>query len=169
MNTNKEFDTVMELYRMTVRSLLSGNKPGLVPNASHRHASIIIEELVRSSQLKFHAYCGKMSRDVWTDDVMEQIRLADSRHVDIRIVTSEPVEQIPPFLSGKVSVLDINSMGDLSDAFRNISHFSVADGKSLRLERDHGARTAIFAANRIDIASELEKIFCTLSGNAKVA
>ena len=49
MSEDKAREAVLEMYRMTVRNLLSGTKPGMVPNSSYRHASIIIDELARCS------------------------------------------------------------------------------------------------------------------------
>ena len=154
-------DAVLELYRTTVRTMLANDKPGVVPNASYRHASIIIEELIRSARQSFFAYCGKMSRDVWTEAIREQLRLAISRGVDVRIVLTDAVD-VPPFLNGRVHILNLEKLGDYRSAYESIQHFAVVDGKHLRMEKDPATREAVFAANNPDFAVELEKIFCHL-------
>ncbi len=154
-------DAVLELYRTTVRAMLANDKPGVVPNASYRHASIIIEELIRSAKQSFFAYCGKMSCDVWTEEIKEQLRLAVLRGVDVHIVLTDAVE-IPPFLNGRVHILNLENLGAYRGAYESIQHFAVVDGKHLRMERDPATRDAVFAANRPDFAVELEKIFCHL-------
>ena len=161
MNEANGVDAVLELYRTTVRNMLASDKPGLVPNASYRHASIIIEELIRSARQSFFAYCGKMSCDVWTVEVMEQLRLAISRGVDVHIVMTDAVE-VPPFLNGRVHTLNLDKQGAYREACESIQHFAVVDGKSLRMEKDPATREAVFAANKPDLAGELEKIFCSL-------
>ena len=161
MNEQDRNDAVLELYRTTVRTMLANNKPGVVPNASHRHASIIIEELIRSAKQSFFAYCGKMSCDVWTEAIREQLRLAISRGVDVQIVLTDAVE-VPPFLNGRVHILNLENLGDYRGAYESIQHFAVVDGKHLRMEKDPATREAVFAANRPDFAVELEKIFCSL-------
>ncbi len=161
MNEANGVDAVLELYRTTVRNMLASDKPGLVPNASYRHASIIIEELIRSARQSFFAYCGKMSCDVWTVEVMEQLRLAISRGVDVHIVMTDAVE-VPPFLNGRVHTLNLDKQGAYREAYESIQHFAVVDGKSLRMEKDPATREAVFAANKPDLAGELEKIFCSL-------
>ncbi len=161
MNEANGVDAVLELYRTTVRNMLASDKPGLVPNASYRHASIIIEELIRSARQSFFAYCGKMSCDVWTVEVMEQLRLAISRGVDVHIIMTDVVE-VPPFLEGRVHTLKLDQLGIYRRAYESIQHFAVADGKNLRMEKDPATREAVFAANRPDFAVELERIFSSL-------
>ncbi|MBO7683617.1 MAG: hypothetical protein J6T51_02700 [Kiritimatiellae bacterium] len=165
MNEANGVDAVLELYRTTVRNMLASDKPGLVPNASYRHASIIIEELIRSARRSFFAYCGKMSCDVWTVEVMEQLRLAISRGVDVHIVMTDAVE-VPPFLNGRVHTLNLDKQGAYREAYESIQHFAVVDGKSLRMEKDPATREAVFAANRPDFAVELERIFYSLRAAA---
>lgn len=151
-------DAVLELYRTTVRNMLANDKPSLVSNASYRHASIITEELIRSAKQSFLAYSGKMSCDVWTAEVMEQLRLAILRGVDVHIVLTDAIE-IPPFLNGRVHVLCLDKLGNYRKAYESILHFAVVDGKNLRMERDPVTREAVFAANSPNFAVELEKIF----------
>ncbi len=154
-------DAVLDLYRTTVRNMLASDRPGLVPNASYRHASIIIEELIRSAKQTFFAYCGKMSCDVWTAEIQEQLRLAILRGVDVHIVMTEVVD-VPPYLDGRIHTLNLDRMGIYRNAYESILHFAVADGKNLRMERNPATREAVFAANRPDFAVELERIFDSL-------
>ena len=167
MKVSKEKDAVFELYRITVRNMLASDKPGLVPNASHRHASIIIEELIRSAVHSFFAYCGKMSPDVWTPEVKEQLRLAILRGVDVRIILTEKVDElIPLFLKDRVCFLNMEKQGPYLEAYESIQHFDVTDNKSLRMEKNQDTREAVFAANHPDFAIELDKIFYHLKDAA---
>ena len=158
-------DAVLKLYRTTVRNMLASDKPGVVSNASYRHASIIIEELIRSAKQSFFAYCGGMSSDVWTAEIKEQLRLAVLRGVDVHIVLTGTV-CIPPFLNGRVHILNLDKQGSYRSVYESIQHFAVVDGKHLRMEKDPTTREAVFAANRPDFAVELEKIFCHLRESA---
>lgn len=163
-------DPVLELYRMAVRNMLAGDKPGAVPNASFKHASIIVEELARSAKLRFYAYCEKMSADVWTQPVIDQLRLAIGRCVDVRIVvTGRPEIELPDFLKGCVRALNLAELGDRKQHLEKVGHFAVVDGKSLRLEQNHKTREALFAANMPQIAGELEGIFTLICDMSEAA
>jgi len=160
MNDTTGKDPVLELYRMAVRNMLAGDKPGAVPNASFKHASIIVEELARSAKLRFCAFCGKMRQDVWTPQVIDQLRGAIGRGVDVRIILTEKPEVEPPdFLKGCIRTLDTAEIGDRRQQLGKVGHFAVVDGKSLRLEQNPETREALFAANMPQIAGELEGIF----------
>ena len=172
MSEDKAREAVLEMYRMTVRNLLSGTKPGMVPNSSYRHASIIIDELARCSKSSFHAYCARLSPDVWTPDVIEQLRAAVNRNVDVVIVTAEQIaDDVPPFLRDRIKTIEISSMEDvrMRAAYAHLSHFTVVDGKSFRLERDTHNREAVFAANHPEFAGEVEKAFSAILDFTKAA
>ena len=160
-------DPVLELYRMAVRNMLAGDKPGAVPNASFKHASIIVEELARSAKLRFYAFCEKLSPDVWSQPVLDQLQMAIGRGVDVQIVLmSEPEVNPPAFLDGRIRILQPDSDGRLNPLYAEIGHFAVVDGKSLRLEQDKSTRKALFGANLPQIAGELEGMFRDLLGLA---
>lgn len=153
-------DAVLELYRLGVRNMLSGDKPGAIPNASYQHASIIVDELARCAKSTFRAFCEKMSGDVWTSQVLNQLQAATGRGVDVRIVlVSQPEFELPLFLKDRVRFLKSEELDRNRDAYNSLGHFAVVDGKSLRLEQDKDARKALFAANHPEIAGELDKIF----------
>ncbi len=156
-------DAVLALYRSTVRNMLSGNKQGVVPNASFQHASIIIEELVRCAKLRVFTFCEKLSPDVWSQPVLDQLQMAIGRNVDVQIVlSSQPALPLPAFLEGRVRFLP----QDDRSRFDAIGHFTVVDGKSLRMEKDKKDRRALFAANFPEIAKELDDIFAFLRKRA---
>ena len=170
MSETNENNAVLELYRTTVRNMLANDRPGIVPNASYKHASIIMEELVRSAKSKFFAYCEKLSADVWTSTVREQLRLAILRGVDVQIVlTSKPNETPLGFPEDRIRVLNLSELGESRPSFEDVNHFAVVDGKSLRLEQNKQTREALFAANRPDVAHELEEIFAHLHDTAVAA
>ena len=163
-------DAILELYRTTVRNMLASTEPGVVPNASNKHASIIIEELIKSAKLRFFAYCGKLSCDVWSQTIIDQLVLATMRGVDVQIIVADEINAtLPPALKSAVRILNLSEIKDCRAAFENINHFAVADGKSFRLEKDKTMRTAIFAANRPDVAREVEDIFAVLRENSNAA
>lgn len=168
--SNRENDAVLELYRTTVRNMLANDKPGVVPNASYRHASIIIEELVRSAKQSFFAYCEKLSSDVWSRRVLDQLQAAIIRGVEVRIIlTEEPDSDMPDFMKGHIKILRISQLGENQASYEAIEHFAVVDGKSLRLEQNKRTREALFAANRPDVAHELEEIFLHLRDASEAA
>lgn len=163
-------DPVLRLYRTTVRNMLESSKPSHVPNSSYRHASIILEEMVRVAHDSFHAYCGKFSADVWTPEVTNQLRLAIDRKVDVVIILAgEPESIIPEFLKDHVRRLDLSSVEDRRSDFARVDHFASVDGKSVRLENDRAGRRALFAANHSDLADQVERIFNILSEFSKAA
>lgn len=170
MNENDGADAVLELYRTTVRNMLANNKPGLVPNASYRHASIIIEELVRSAKSRFFAYCEKLSCDVWTRQVVEQLQLAIQRNVDVQIVITDDSDiDAPEFLRSRIRTLRLDQLGDERASYEALNHFAVVDGKSVRLELNRQTREALFAANQPAVAEELEGIFVHLKEESRTA
>lgn len=157
----EEKDAVLALYRTTVRNMLASDKPGVVPNSSFKHASIIIEELVQCSKLRVFAYCEKLSPDVWSQSVLDQLQLAILRGVDVQIVLSaKPGFNPPVFLEQRIHILKNPELA------MKLGHFTVVDGKSLRLEEDMETRKALFAANLPLVARELDKIFAFLRDKA---
>lgn len=160
----EEKDAVLALYRTTVRNMLASDKPGVVPNSSFKHASIIIEELVRCAKQRISAFCEKLSSEVWTPSVIDQLQEAIKNKVDIRIVlNTKPDVPPPPFLVPCIRLL----VAEDSAPVEKLGHFTVVDGKSLRLEEDRTTRKALFAANLPQVARELDRIFAVLYENGK--
>ena len=170
MTENANDVAVLELYRTTVRNMLASDRPGLVPNASYKHAAIIIEELARSAKSRFFAYCEKLSCDVWTRQVIEQLQLAIQRNVDVEIVITDDSDiDAPEFLQRHIRTLHLDQLGDKKASYEALNHFAVVDGKSVRLERNRQTREALFAANQPTVAEELEGIFSHLREASRAA
>jgi len=169
--SNNNDAAVLELYRMTVRNLLAGDRPDVVPNSSFRHATIILEELIRSARKSFYAFCGRFSGDVWSESVKDALIAAIDRGINVRIVISDEIDakSLPMALRDHISILDEEKIKTNKIAFEDIRHFAVVDGKSLRLEDNRETREALFAANQPGIASELERIFSFLIDSARAA
>lgn len=170
MSENNGAEAVLELYRTTVRNMLSSNRQGIVPNASYKHAAIIIEELVRSAKSRFFAYCEKLSCDVWTRQVIEQLQLAIQRNVDVQIVVTDDSDiDVPEFLRSRVRTLHLDQLGETRSSYEALNHFAVVDGRSARLEQNRQTREALFAANQPALAEELEGIFSHLQEASRAA
>lgn len=146
-----------EGYRKRISFLLDRGIRGSVENASAAHATILTQEMIKHAQISFYAYAHKMSKEVWSDEVISALQEANSRMVSIRIL-----------VDGQCEAIDQNRLPEmLKPMIRRISskvrklnnHFSVIDGKALRFETDPEKRTAEFTANDRKSAKLLEDKF----------
>ena len=162
MNEN-DIARLMDEYRTNVKDLFEQRSSDVVDNASYRHASILIEEMILHAQRTFVAFAGRMNPQVWTPQVMDALTNAMQRGVEIRLLVERDCE---PIINGSMPrpVQDHvrRIMAGYLDKIGNVSHCASGDGESFRIEMDRVQNTAVFAANNPKIASKVVGIFDAL-------
>lgn len=164
MANDAEFDAViLKEYRLTVRTLLDVGSPEIINNPSPRHASIIIEEMIKHARVSFRAFAGQMNVEVWNPNVMSALKMAIQRGVNVRLIVERVCDPIlinsmPEIVRGAVNRLMKNGEFDP----QSYSHCAIGDGRSLRLEMDRVRKSAIFTANNPELASTAASIFDSL-------
>ena len=155
---------ILQIYRIAVRNAITSGNRDVVPNSSPQHACIIIEEMLESAKESFVAFSGAFHDDVWNVSVINALRRAQRRGVQIALVASDDVSCMPEELKGNAFVVrkDEASAAELSKLQSPVHHFAVADGRMVRVEYDLGKRMAAFSANRTDVANALIDEFIKL-------
>lgn len=133
-------------YRATVDNLLQTGDSGIVANSSPRHATIILEEMIKNSHVSFIASAEGMSEEVWTDNVLRLLSEAKSRSVSVKLLVKN---ECIPLSGGRMPE-------NLKDCVRRVSgeygdgeflNLAVSDRKAFRLEMDEQTKRAAFCAN----------------------
>lgn len=155
---------ILQIYRIAVRNAITSGNSDVVPNSSPQHACIIIEEMLDAAAERFIAFSGAFHDDVWNVSVINALRRAQRRGVQIALVASDDVSCMPEELKGSAFVVrkDEASMAELSRLQSPKHHFAVADGRMVRVEYDLEKRQAAFSANRTDVANALIDEFLKL-------
>ena len=153
--TNSE--SILLEYRKTVRNLFDTGASDVIDNSSPRHASILIEEMVRHAQVSFYAFAGRMNPEVWNANVMAALNDAVQRGVLVRLLVEE---KCFPFDEGTMpeSVRSTVRRFDPNHAASDFAHCAVGDGRSFRLEMDDAEKTAMFSANNTTLAGRVLNI-----------
>ena len=150
-------DDVINRYRERVRNLIKMGVETPIDNASARHATVIINEMISGAQISFYAYARKMSKEVWTDDVLASLQDANSRSVSVRILVDDDCEAIATDRLAPELHTMVRRVKSAGEGLGN--HFSVADGRMLRFETNPEKRTAMFLANNRKLAGEVSRKF----------
>jgi len=138
-------------YRETVREMLRTGLTKVIPNYDYRHASIILEEMIRATKDSFVAVTQQMSKEVWTEEILSLLCNRTQNKVNVRILTVDvPPAHLSAELSSQVRQLQT---GIGTQPFKY--NFAVSDGKAFRFENDIVKRTAIFCANDLGSSSRL--------------
>lgn len=158
--TEADVVRLMNEYRANVVALFENESSDLAGNSSYRHAAVLIEEMVKHAKTTFYAFAGRMNPIVWNDAVMSALDKAKSNGVDIKLVIEEKCEPIingtmPENLRCCVRKARPDILARLRD---ELSHCASGDGKSLRIETNSEQKTAIFSANRPDMATSVTKV-----------
>ena len=153
-------------YRNTVRRLLETGSSAIIDNSSPRHASIIIEEMIRHAKVSFSAFAGRMNQEVWNMNVMAALESAVRRGVLVQLLVEkncEPVDSsaVPQLVGPTVRKCDENVLASIG----KVSHCAIGDGQSLRIEMDAEKKTAAFTANNPSLAGRALDIFRFLYSN----
>ena len=158
MTENEKF--LLDDYRETVREMLRTGLTRVIPNYDSKHASIILEEMIRATKENFVAVTQQMSGEVWTEEILSLLCSRRTQNkVNVSILTVDaPPEQLPAELSSSVRRLQ-TATGTKPFKY----NFAVSDGKSFRFENDIAKRTAIFCANNLETSSTLIEAFEALS------
>ena len=139
-------ELILREYRLTVRNLLLTADRGIVANSSPRHATIILEEMIKASTHSFIASAERMSGKVWTDEVLRLLCEARRRGVIVRLLVEE---ECAPLVEGRLP-------RDLAECIRKVAkehmtddflNLAVSDGTAYRLEMDKATKKAAFCAN----------------------
>jgi len=155
-------DNALELYREMIRESLEDQEPVNAPNSSSRHASIILEELIRAAKTKLVVFCGNMGHDVWTPSVLAQLEsLIVDRKIPVQIVVCDkPDESLVPLAVRRcIRLLALPKDSAKAAVCNGIPHFTMIDDRSARMEIDHQAKRAVFMANQRDVAERLGQAF----------
>ena len=160
-----DVELMLSEYRKAVQRLFDSGSPDLINNSSPRHASILLEEMIRHTQSYFYAFAGRMNPEVWNVRVMAALDAASRRGVLIRLLVERECEPLkigimPPTLQYAIS----RCPEDLIK--QNIAHCAVGDGKSMRLEMDASTKTAVFAANNTELATSVTALLTRLFNNS---
>lgn len=161
--TDNDIARLLDEYRTNVMALFDKSSPDVINNSSYRHASILIEEMVRHAQHTFIAFAGRMNPLVWTPRVMNALTDALQRGVEVRLLVERDCEPIsngsmPQPIQEHVRRIRETYLGKIGD----ISHCASGDGESFRIEMDRVRNSAVFAANNPEIASKVVGIFDAL-------
>jgi len=148
-------EKTLELYRETIRESLEGEEPVNAPNSSSRHASIILEELIRSAKRQLVVFCGGLGDSVWTPAVLNKLeRLITVRKVPVEIIVADQIElnRIPLAVRPHIHVFNKALDARKAAVCRQIPHFTMIDDRSARIELDQQKKRAVFLANHSDVA-----------------
>lgn len=161
--TENDIARLMDEYRTNVRALFDKRASDVIDNSSYRHASVLIEEMVRHAQHTFIAFAGRMNPQVWTPQVMNALADAVQRGVNVRLLVERNCEPIsngsmPHPVQERVRRISEEYLGKIGD----ISHCASGDSESFRIEMDRVQNSAVFAANNPEIASKVVGIFDAL-------
>lgn len=153
--------TNLDVYRRQVSAAVNSNLSTPFPNASMRHARIIVEEFVKSALERIDILCGCFSRDVYGNDAVMEGIFTDAirnRGVKVRIlhcaeyIDSQGLVEVIRNLEGEVrqvtSLLEKEPM-----------HFLVVDSKRYRIEVDESTREAIACAYSPVEGARLSNLF----------
>lgn len=166
-----EQDDILQIYRIAVRNAIASGNSDVVPNSSPQHACIIIEEMLDAAKERFVAFSGAFHDDVWNTSVIDALRRARRRGVQVALVASDDASCMPEELKDNAFVVckDEASTAELSRLQSPRHHFAVADGRMVRVEYDLEKRMAAFSANRTDVANALIDEFLKLRKISKEA
>lgn len=151
-------ELVLHEYRLTVRNLLLSSGQGIVANSSPRHATIILEEMIRGAKTSFIASAEQMSGEVWTDEVLRLLCEAKRRNVVIRLLVEK---KCVPLAEGRLPNELVGCIrkavdGHCDETFLNLA---VMDGVAYRLELDKKTKEAAFCANGAESAAVMSDWF----------
>lgn len=152
-------------YRKAVQRLFDAESSDLINNSSPRHASILLEEMIRHAQSYFYAFAGCMNPNVWTVRVMAALDAASRRGVLIRLLVERECE--PLKLGIMPSTLQYAVSRCPEDLIKQkIAHCAVGDGKSMRIEMNATTKTAVFAANNAELATSVTALLTRMFNNS---
>ena len=157
MSEARNTETILMEYRKTVRNLFDTGAPDVIDNSSPRHASILLEEMIRHAQISFYAFSGQMDSEVWNANVLSALEDAVKRGVLIHLLVEQnciPIDNGMMPESLRSTVRRFGSSINPSD----FSHCAVGDGQSFRMEMNQPAKSAVFAANNPEFASRVLNI-----------
>ena len=160
MNETNSAEAMLIEYRKTVRNLFDTGASDVIDNSSPRHAAILIEEMVRHAQVSFRAFAGGMNPVVWNISVMNALKEAIERGVNVQLLVERDCE---PIVNGSMpdivrrAVRRCKASEDFNPA--SFSHCATGDRQSFRMEMDQDAKTAAFSANNEGFASRIADIF----------
>lgn len=161
--TPEDIDRLMDKYRENVRALFKEGSSDVVGNSSPRHATILIEEMIRHANETFVAFARKMDPQVWGKSVMDALEAAVKRGVAVRLlVESECLPIVNGTMPPSVRPCVRKLSGEVAGNTIGVPHFASGDGTSVRVETDPKDRSAVFAANNPEIAARVGKIFNSL-------
>jgi len=151
-------ELILREYRLTVRNLLLTADTGIVANSSPRHATIILEEMIKSATHSFVASAERMSGNVWTDEVLRLLCDAMRRGVIVRILVEE---ECAPLLEGRLpsSLAMCIRKANKDHVDSEFLNLALADGKAYRLELDKQTKKAAFCANGGESAADMRSWF----------
>lgn len=160
MNETTNAEAMLLEYRKTVRNLFDTGASDVIDNSSPRHAAILIEEMVRHAQVSFRAFAGGMNPAVWNISVMNALKEAIERGVNVQLLVEHDCE---PIVNGSMpdivrcAVRRCKASGGFNP--QDFSHCATGDRQSFRMEMDQDAKTAAFSANNEGFASRVADIF----------
>lgn len=158
MADNTQDEAMLREYRATVRNLLQTGDSGIVANSSPLHATIILEEMIRSAQTSFVASAEGMSDTVWTDGVLRLLGEAKAKGLSVRLLVRNGCI---PLNAGRLPENLKCCVRKASDEPRegDFLNLAVVDGKAFRIEMDEAEKKAAFCANMPKQAAEMVKWF----------
>ena len=160
MNETNSAEAMLIEYRKTVRNLFDTGASDVIDNSSPRHAAILIEEMVRHAQVSFRAFAGGMNPAVWNISVMNALKEAIERGVNVQLLVEHDCE---PIVNGSMpdivrrAVRRCVASEDFTPA--SFSHCATGDRQSFRMEINPAEATAAFSANNPGFASRVADIF----------
>ncbi len=158
MANGTQDEAMLREYRATVHNLLLTGDSGIVANSSSSHATIILEEMIKSAQMSFVASAEGMSATVWTDSVLRLLSEAKMRGVSVRLLVKD---ECIPLVAGRLpeNLRECVRKANNEQREGEFLNLAVVDNKAFRLEMDELEKRAAFCANMPEQAGKMVRWF----------
>jgi hypothetical protein len=146
-------------------------KRRVVSNRGPQHARVVLQTMFENADSRARVNCGKMSSDVFDLELVSKFLNKNGSHLTVIIDSEDVMTSKDSILSTLISrapshlgKLDVYVRAESDKRFR---HFTVMDGRDLRVETDHSDRIAdVYFMDR-ENATSAESVFDQLVANAK--
>jgi hypothetical protein len=156
-------------YRKVIQEVMAEargdieRKPRVVSNRGPQHARVVLQTMFEHADLRARVNCGKMSSDVFDLEGVSKFLSRHGARLSVIIdsgdaITAEDsiLRQLIEKKSDFGGTLDVYARADADNRFR---HFTVMDGRDLRVETDHSDRIAdVYFMDR-ENATSAEAVF----------
>lgn len=159
-------ENALDVYRSMVRRVIREHLTVAMDNSSAQHATVLIDELIRSAEHSVDVYCKALSPDVWSaPSVVDAIHHAIDSGVQFRVATKE----IPARSEALSCLLSYQNASFRMYAQEGLtSNFLIVDKTAFRVEPDDSKREGFAYANNEGMAKSANGIFDSIWNQALV-